>query len=926
MSYRSLVFGVPLLSLTLAACDSGTTPPPGDDAGPSGCTAMTAPEIVWSHAAVGVTPGTSRDVFVGLRRDHCADVSIEVTAEGAGAVDFEATHPIPAQTSQSRVRVTGRTAGPVTLHARYSTAGAPMRDATIEIVVVEPSAPTCSGDPATGRVIPGGAAVRGAGAVLSRAAVSVVEAASGGQFPVAPFDVEIACAEDQIPDGYIALGPAISLSSATTYRFMREIDMELPLSLALLPSLANRGHVEIAYTGPGVSEPRIVPITNPVFTGDPDEATLRFMAPRLGTYQAVVREGERTTRARDFTYRGITGFSMGGSGSGRIGVGNPDRFDFVAPLGGPTDWIYLLEYIRRYHIGGFCTEAERMGGEPGCDAASIDHTPESIQLFEHQQTFESWFYEDAYDGQGGTFNREDYISIFRDLSAMFGNPNTSTSTDGSAPDVAPPGVPDALRSMTDEARCMPDAQVFVAPFDGTAGDWDSGTDGRGWFDEEYNPEGQYAVGTFCDGQEPADDDGSDVARWDASRPEAGRVPVEVALFVDRDGDRMRDPGEPVIRNGREPFEDLGADGLASADEAGFEALTNPDPAGDDYDYQYNPTGAEGNWDFDEGERFSDVGIDGVMGTRQVGAGGFDFGEGNGRFDRTAGAARMIASSPRGAIREYDDATLDRFDLFVDGGVRDLFNWAVMGNHTMGAWAARGRPVRFYNGHASLRMDGSDAGFLFNETPWAEIGRHVMVRYGSIDASESDKISGDGGHVGTPTQLIDRLVSAIGMMSARWPGGDRRRVSDVICMTEGPACPNPNAFVLDFEASTGRRGPVSVILPPGYFAPENAGVDYPVVYFLHGYGQTPEDLRAIGVILWNFMVSATIPEAQRVQKMIFVFPDGRCRNDECLRGTFYTDAPDTTPRGAQMQTFLLDLMEYMDENYRTRDAETVDVLE
>ena len=66
---------------------------------------------------------------------------------------------------------------------------------------------------------------------------------------------------------------------------------------------------------------------------------------------------------------------MGGSGSGRLGVGHPELFDFVAPLGGPTDWIYLLEYIHRYHIGGFCTEAERAGGAD-CSAASLTHAPD----------------------------------------------------------------------------------------------------------------------------------------------------------------------------------------------------------------------------------------------------------------------------------------------------------------------------------------------------------------------------------------------------------------------------------------------------------------------------------------------------------------------------------------------------------------------
>ena len=84
---------------------------------------------------------------------------------------------------------------------------------------------------------------------------------------------------------------------------------------------------------------------------------------------------------------------------------------------------------------------------------------------------------------------------------------------------------------------------------------------------------------------------------------------------------------------------------------------------------------------------------------------------------------------------------------------------------------------------------------------------------------------------------------------------------------------------------------------------------------------PEDLVALGLIFWTYMTSSGIPEAHRLQKMIFVFPDGLCRTGECLQGTFYTDAPEGTPGGAQMETWLLDLMDYMDATYRTRGSET-----
>ena len=99
----------------------------------------------------------------------------------------------------------------------------------------------------------------------------------------------------------------------------------------------------------------------------------------------------------------------------------------------------------------------------------------------------------------------------------------------------------------------------------------------------------------------------------------------------------------------------------------------------------------------------------------------------------------------------------------------------------------------------------------------------------------------------------------------------------------------------------------------------------VVYLLHGYGQSPEDLLPAGFVLWSFMISSSTPEAKRLPKMIFVFPDGRCRGDECLRGTFYQNAPPGSS-GAQMETFTLELMDFIDANYRTRRPETFTVSE
>lgn len=978
-----LAVSVALASFTIVGCTN--PPPPTDggtdgstsDAGATACADLLA-SLQFSHTTIGVVPGTSRRTYLEGGADARADVVVNLTPSMPGIIDVPASVTIPTGRSRVQLSVTGTAVGVVTLHASTVT-DAPCT-ADIEVAVTAPTLPACAGT-ATGMVTAGGPAVTVAtGSTLAGAGVSMPEGASRTDiYHVDPFMVSVGCHADQLPSGYVALGPAVTFDTDSTSQLRREIDFAVPISLSLLPSNAHRGHVEMAYTGPGITEPRIVGIATPAFEGSAGGGLLRFQAPRLGTYQAVVRSDVPHMVSRTFHHRGIMGFSMGGSGSGRIGVGHPELFDFVAPLGGPTDWIYLLEYIHRYHIGGFCTEAQRAADPTGCDAASLAHAPDRGELYEHTQHFENWWYEDGYDGQGGHFNREDYISIFRDLTAMFGNANTDTSDDPMHPDLTPPGIPDSTRMTPDAERCMP-ANLAALAIHGEPAGGDTNV-ATGFFDDEYNPDGHYDVIPFCDGAERRDFDAdtlghctstttrcqTDTGNWDPMG--AQTIPMEVALAVDINGNHLRDAGEPIIRNGHEPFDDTGCDGQLSAAETGYDAITNPDPAGDDYDFQYNPTGTEGNWERDDcgslgSEHYDDIGIDGVAGTPQLSAGGYDHGEGNHQFDITAGADRMIGTSPRGLVRGfrgnadtvhpgYPLATINGFDFFADGGVRDLFNWAVQGHHTLGGFAARGLPVRYYNAHTGLHLDGRgatcaaissmtscvadercawnagacEATFVFNDVPWEETGRYTLVRYGSIDATQDQRIAGDGGHVGTPNQLLYRFFSSVGMMSARWPNMDRSIVNDRTCTALGPACEHVNSITQDFTApTTHRTGQVTIVLPPGYFAPENAGVQYPVVYFLHGYGMAPMDLQAIGNIMWNYMISRTIPESRRVPKMIFVFPDGRCLASECLRGTFYTDAPPSTPNGAQMEQFLLDLDAYMHATYRVRGDETVMVEE
>jgi len=942
-----------LLALGLAACGDDSTPSVDSgvdgatDAGPDAepgsvlcigsgeLTRLQSLDLAFRRTQIGMTPGVTRHAALDLSNDICVDLSVTVTASVDGIVTFPSELWLP--TGQSRVflDLVGVAAGRTTLTAsavlNEGTANEVRWESTMEVVVTDTTAPGCAGT-ASGMVTPGGEVKITTGAAAGTGVVLNAGAATDNQFHVDPFMVNVACAPDQVPTGYTALGPAVSFGPGEL-RFEREIELDVPVALSLLPEDAGRGSVLFSYTGPGATTPRIVPVASPAFEGGVDAGIVRFLVPRLGTYQAVTLTAGPTHRDRTFTYRGITGVSMGAGGAATIGFDHPERFDFIAPLGGPVDWLSMLHYIRTYHMGGFCTDAYRTAHPTECDGpARTDRTPPPTGVYEVQQDYEHWNYVDEYGGQGGTFDRHEYIQIFRDLSLMYGNLNSDTNPlasdaagyDPTIPNVTPPGVPDSRRMMSDADRCA--TPIRIAPSDGSPG--------TGLYDDEFNPTGAYPAITVCDSAEIRVDGNRDVGVWDPDG--ANNYPLGVAMAFDLNDNGVRDPGEPFANWGRENFEDCGSDRLCDAAEPGYDAVTNPDPNGDDYDPQYNATGAEGNWQRDgsrcdpsSGEAFSDSGLDGVMGTPQLSEGGFDFGEGDGCWTTAEGFQRMLDHSARTRIGQFDAATLADLDVFSDGGIRDLFNFSWIHEHLLGTFSAHGLPVNYYDTHASLNFGGvgTDDDFKFAQVDWSEVGKYVHVRYGDVDASEGQLVQGDGGHVGTPAQIVNRVLSAIAWFSAKWPDGDRTRLIDRICTPDNPGCDNPNQFTFDFTAPTsGRTGPVSVVLPPGYFQPEFSDLTYPVVYFGHGYGQEPSDMVAIGIILWNFMTSRQIPEEQRLQKMIFVFPDGRCRGDECIRGTFYTDAPESTPGGAQMETFLLDLMTYMDETYRTKDSETHPVIE
>lgn len=749
-----------------------------------------------------------------------------------------------------------------------------------------------------------GATVEVTGAAALDLAGAAVHAQAASTIPGAP--VTIACHDDIVPAGYVALGPAVSFGPAGAASD-RPFELTLPYKAARLPTGALPRHVRIvAQRHLGDATPFFAPVSNPSLDdADRYASRVSFRASELVTYQAVAPIDAGATERRRFTYRAIAGISMGGNASMSIGLRHRDRFDFIADLGGEPgpSMRYTLSMFQDFLFGGFCPavgdDTTRVG-----QLCAAEQRPAAAEQFEIKSDFEHMPYQDG-DGVGLTLRRNLYMKASRDLSRALGNPAIYSATSP----YAPPGVDDAYLARTAADRCANPIRL------------------SNYFDREFNPTGSLPVITFCDG---GDAPTLGLGVFDPAQAQTN--PAEVLLAVDVNRNGKRDAGEPVVTTPFEPFADVGTDGKADRDEAGYDAVTNPDPAGDDWHALRNPRGTEGDRDRQEGEPYEDVGLDGVAGTCQHGdtpPGGvtacWDTGQGDGAWTRSPGLARWYDSDVEELLGRLDDAERRRVGIWFDAGIRDFLNASVSTNAGMGAIMGRlGMSGAIYDSFGAV-AGTSEGGYDFSRVRFADYADNVYVRYGDPDATAAEIALGDGRHVGTPPQVINRVATAFAWLDKRWPDGNRETEGNGGRILPGQMFTPP---------TTGRVTPFALFLPPGYDKPENAARTYPVVYFLHGYGQEPDDLVQLSGVFASYMVASGLPAEQRFQKFIIVYVDGRCRpnvdtvpvpagGDGCEGGTFYLDAP--LGGLARMETNLLELMDYIDRTYRTKPAAMVDVV-
>jgi hypothetical protein len=541
LALRTVALSSLALVLSAGACKSSSSDDTPQDGGGSCKLDYFCTESTEEHKEPFVTPtqlvvavGESRPVRVYIEPDVCSPQTIPVVSDTPSVAKIDGSFDVDGCKSDAIINVVGVAPGTANVTLKWG-----LKTATVSVDVRTKDAVACAGD-ASGNVGPGGAltATNGAkiavqpGAALDPTSIDPLDRPS----VVDPFDATIHCAPGTAPSGMTALGPAITFGPEEN-RYLREIIFELPVNPALMPKTAKLKHLRVQYTSPSLTKARFVPVANPRLEKRDNGWVFRFEARRLGTYQVFVAPDAGThVRKRHLTHRAIVGFSMGGIGSSMFGMNHHDMFDVVAPLGGPLDATSFLNYFQQYHFGGFCPHK---AGDPIPTTPCHVDVGEPKEMYEHVQSYENWWHMPGdISGTGGTFPRSEYVSIFRDVSAMWGDPASQNTKN---PYVAAGIDPPTPLDVETVDYCSDPSKSTIAA--------------TGYYDRTFNPDGSLPVIKYCDG---------------ANKPgfpdvwvPGGNEPMEVTVAVDLNKNGTRDEGEPVIIQPNEPFDDYGEENVAS---------------------------------------------------------------------------------------------------------------------------------------------------------------------------------------------------------------------------------------------------------------------------------------------------------------------------------------------------------------------------
>lgn len=274
--------------------------------------------------------------------------------------------------------------------------------------------------------------------------------------------------------------------------------------------------------------------------------------------------------------------------------------------------------------------------------------------------------------------------------------------------------------------------------------------------------------------------------------------------ADTNGDGVYDLGDGIVVNMHEPFTDTNGNGI-------FEPLL--------------------------GETYQDVGLDGV-------AGSGDFGEGNGTFDRDPDIDRWFAEDPRTHLESRSASDIQQQRIYMDVGDEDELGFARHYANLVNVLAAEGIAVEVHDGFVGNCAQVPDL-----HAPYTLVVYHGgHVGFAGADSIVDDLLNGD---VCGPAVIWQRFLHLLVAIDAAFPNPDRgpggaRPFGDML--TVDVASP---ALAVAGGAAPMRR--VVVYRPPAFF---NTDRRFPILYFLGGHGQKPEDYERARLLL-DLLIDANV---------------------------------------------------------------------
>jgi S-formylglutathione hydrolase FrmB len=356
-----------------------------------------------------------------------------------------------------------------------------------------------------------------------------------------------------------------------------------------------------------------------------------------------------------------------------------------------------------------------------------------------------------------------------------------------------------------------------------------------FIDGEYNPDGTLPVITYEDSG-PGD--------W-----------VEILLALDADRSGKREKGEPILRQFHEPFID-----------------------------------ANGNGMLDPGEPFSDMGLDGILGTG-------DYGEGDGVFTHNPNQDNFLAEDPLNHAETLSLTDLQGLNLYIDAGTEDEFQFNIHAENFVDTLDYRGLHVRVENGFPENfpMISHFDEKRVYVRYP----GGHVGFEKENIGLSFEQARQG----IREAIVVANRFTTLFSFVSDRFPGGEFG--TNPYELVWYPSKMGVSYF---YSPSLKRDIRFGIYLPPGYSRRRMSY--YPVLYLLGGYNMS------IGGMTNSWMRTALdgLIFTGEMQKMIIVIPDGM--NYKNRRGHFFVNQIDRK-RGDNFMDCFFDLVNFIDRRFKTK---------